>query len=709
MPILSIRSPHFVRASVTALLAFFLIASPLLSASAQDGSGSVASKKPTVTSKESLAKENLEREATQKYRASLTPKKIKSDQNGPTIVMRPVHQDVSAPLDELINNKKSFTTEAPRPMKDGRREIFEVDDPYPVSPGPLVESFLQTETLAPSALLPGVSFEGPGGGIAGYTITSIPPDNTMAVGPNHVVAWVNSHIMIFNKTGVPQLPAPGFINGNTLWAGFGGSCETTNRGDPLVQYDRLADRWIFSQFAFAVNGAGNPITPYLQCFAISTGSNPAGPYNRYAYSFDTAGAGGTPSFNDFGKIGIWNDAYYVAYNMFGGSPAGANTGAALCAYDKVLMLAGGAATSLCSPVTFYAGGASFLPADLEGNTPPTDLTRGGLFLRQSTAPALRIIRLKPNFALSTVTITDGYGGAVGSFINLPIAITRPCNGGGGTCIPQPGTANVLDTLGDRLMYRLSYRNRFGTDSLVVCMAEDPDGVGAQQATMRWWEIRNPLGNPAVPATAPFIYQSGTFNPDATNRWMGSAAMNGDGDIMMAYNVSSGTVFPGIRITGRRVGDPINQLQAEQVVIAGGGSQTGFTRWGDYSSLQVDPSDDRTFWFIGEYYSATSSFTWRTRIVSYVFPAPTAASVSVSGRVTTPDGRGLRNAVVTMADSQGTTRSARTSSFGNFRFDNVAAGGTYILTVQAKLYQFQPRVVSVVDEMTGVDFVAVSGP
>ncbi len=529
----------------------------------------------------------------------------------------PVQQDVSEDLISmaLANPLASVTVPA---------EVVQKHGPLPDEIGSatassvnaaLTPTFVQDASIIKPlfSALPGPSFEGLGGGTPGYTITSIPPDTTMAVGPNHVVQWVNSHIAIYNKAGLPQLPAPGFITGNTLFAGFGGLCQSTNRGDPLVAYDRVADRWVFSQFAFAVNASGNPITPYLQCFAVSTGPNPAGPYNRYAYSYNTAGPGGVPAFNDYGKLGVWPDAYYVTYNMFGGSPAGSNVGVALCAYDRAAMIAGAAAVELCAPTTFYGGGASFLPSDLEGATTPPPAGTPNFMMRQSTAPALRYLKFKVNsFTPANFTFDDGFGGAPGSFVNIPLIMTRACNGGGGTCINQPGTATQLDTLGDRLMYRLGYRNRAGVESLVVSMSADPDGAGAQRSAVRWWEIRNPSGNP------PTLFQNSTFNPDSTNRWMSSLAMDKNGNMAMAYSVSSGSVFPGIRITGRLRTEIRNQMHTEAVLVNGGGSQTGFTRWGDYSTMRVNPADDCTFWYTTEYYNATSAFTWRTRIASYKY-------------------------------------------------------------------------------------------
>lgn len=189
----------------------------------------------------------------------------------------------------------------------------------------------------------------------------------------------------------------------------------------------------------------------------------------------------------------------------------------------------------------------------------------------------------------------------------------PCNGTGGTCIPQPGTTNLLDTLGGRLMYRLGYRNRAGVESLIVSQSADPDGAGAQASAVRWWEIRNLNANP------PTLFQNATFNPDTTNRWMSSIAMDKNGNMALGYSVSSSTVSPGIRVTGRLRTEIRNRMQTERVIVNGTGSQTGtLTRWGDYSTMRVDPSDDCTFWYTTEYIGANGTFNWRTRIASFKF-------------------------------------------------------------------------------------------
>ena len=476
--------------------------------------------------------------------------------------------------------------------------------------GAVSTSYTQTSASKALAAVAGANFEGPGVGMPGFVLTGAPPDTTLAVGPTRVVAWVNSEYAVMTKTGTVLLLA----TGNTPFIGSGaGLCETTNRGDPILQYDRAADRWVLSQFAFATSGS-SIIAPYQQCIAISKTPDPAGAYFLYVVTFGSTSPDG---FNDYGKLGIWPDGYYTSYNVFGGSPAGGNTGVALCASERVKMLVGDpTAKTLCAPTAFYAGGSSFLPADMDGTTAPTTTAQGDIFVRYSFGGvSLRLMKLLPSYTTSTVTLTDGLGGASGSFVNLPVGPTTvSCNGAAGACIPQLGTTQLLDTLADRLMYRLAYRNRAGVDSLVVNQSVDPDGVGARASVVRWYEVRSPF------AAAPVLFQNANYDPGAsTNRWMGSIAMDKLGNMMMGYSVSNAATNPSIRVTGRLRTDLKNQMQAEQTMFSGTGSQTPtLSRWGDYTTMQTDPVDDCTFWYIGQYLAANGTFNWHTRIGSFKF-------------------------------------------------------------------------------------------
>jgi hypothetical protein len=201
-------------------------------------------------------------------------------------------------------------------------------------------------------------------------------------------------------------------------------------------------------------------------------------------------------------------------------------------------------------------------------------------------------------------------------VSVPVAAyTAACNGG--TCVPQSGVSQKLDSLADRLMFRLAYRN-FGTyESAVVTHSVQIGNYRKGDPTaIRWYELRAPG------ASTPTLYQQGTYNPDATFRWMGSIAQDKQGNMAVGYSVSSTAIHPGIRVALRSFSDPAGTLQAETSVIAGGGSQTGqnLSRWGDYSSMSVDPVDDCTFWYTTEYLKANGAFNWSTRIVSFRHPS-----------------------------------------------------------------------------------------
>jgi hypothetical protein len=369
-----------------------------------------------------------------------------------------------------------------------------------------------------------------------------------------------------------------------LWTGVGGGCATANAGDVVVQYDKLADRWVLTQLS-------SLSSPYGECIAVSTSNDPTGTYHTYYYSFGS-------NLPDYPKFGVWptatNSAYLATYNQFGN---GSNfVGAALCAYDRSAMISGSASPA---QICYTINDASYLPSDLDGSTAPLDGT-AGYFLTYETLSSLRLYTLKPNFASpSSSTLTQVSPDlSVASFAEL-------C--GGGTCVPQAGTNNQLDSLGDRPMFRLAFRN-FGNHEALVFNNSVTSGV-------RWYELRSP-----VSATGTFsVYQQGTYAPDATYRWMGSAAMDSSGDLAIGYSASSGSIHPAVRYSGRVPTDALGTMETEGSIIEGPGSQTnGLHRWGDYSSLRIDPADDCTFWYINEYLPSSGAFNWSTRIGSFKF-------------------------------------------------------------------------------------------
>jgi hypothetical protein len=255
--------------------------------------------------------------------------------------------------------------------------------------------------------------------------------------------------------------------------------------------------------------------------------------------------------------------------------------------------------------------ASLLPADLDGAGGATTTTA----LPPSGEPGLFLDFGSNSLNLFKLSVGGSFAGSGTSSLTGPTTIAVPafteaCSGG--TCIPQAGTSQRLDSLADRLMYRLAYRNFGDHESLVVTHSV----TGSGTAALRWYEIRNPNGSPTV-------YQASSYAPDSTYRWMGSVAMDKLGDMALGYSASSASVNPGIRYTGRAASDALHTMRAETTIQNGTGSQTGgLARWGDYSSMAIDPVDDCTFWYTNEYLQADGSFNWSTHIASFKFPGCT---------------------------------------------------------------------------------------
>ncbi|MGB9724147.1 MAG: hypothetical protein ACPL7G_09650, partial [Chloroflexia bacterium] len=430
----------------------------------------------------------------------------------------------------------------------------------------------------------------------------LPPDTQGDVGPNHYIQWVNLSFAIWNKSGT-LLYGP--ANGNTLWSGFGGPCQDTNDGDPITLYDPLADRWVMSQFALP----NYPSGPFYQCFAVSQSPDPLGSWYRYQFTWPNN------YMNDYPKIGVWPDGYYMTANQFA-SGSGQWRGAGVAAFERSKMLQGQSAQMVYFNLyTVNSNYGGMLPSDLDGPVPPTGSPNYFAEWDDSAwippNDAVRIWEFHVDWN-TPANSTFGLSGNPNQVINTSNVDPNMC-GYARNCIPQPGTTVKLDAISDRLMYRLQYRN-FGTYEVLVTN-HTVDANGADLAGIHWFELRRSGGTWS-------LYQEGVYSPDAVHRWMGSIAMDQQGNIALGYSVSSSSVYPGIRYAGRLAADPLGQLpQAEAVLRAGSGSQTStYYRWGDYSAMQVDPTDDCTFWYTQEYYQTTSNAGWQTRIGSFKFPS-----------------------------------------------------------------------------------------
>jgi len=436
-----------------------------------------------------------------------------------------------------------------------------------------------------AATTPGLNFDGIGVGLGGYSPGVAPPDTNGAPGDTQYVQWVNSHLAVFDKSSGALVYGP--AAGNTLWQGFGGPCELNNDGDPIAIFDQAAQRWVMTQFS--VSGG-----QFYECVAVSTTSDATGSYRRFAYQFT--------DFNDYPKMSIWPDGYYISFNMFNAAGT-AFLGARACVLDRNQMLtpSGTPGPMQCFQLTSSYGG--LLPSDWDGPTaPPAGSPNYFMAFDWAGLNGLNMWKFDVDWVTPSNSTFTGPTKITGA------SFTEAC--GGGTCIQQPGTGQNLDSLADRLMYRLAYRNFGSHESLVVTHSV---AAGAAASGARWYEVRDPNGSPSV-------YQQGTYSPDSDARWMGSIAMDGSGNMALGYSVSSNSTRPSIRYTGREASDPLGTMQSENTIITGTGSQTGgLSRWGDYSAMDIDPVDDCTFWFTTEYLKSNGSFNWSTRIASFKFP------------------------------------------------------------------------------------------
>jgi N-acetylneuraminic acid mutarotase len=504
----------------------------------------------------------------------------------------------------------------------------------------------------------------------------LPPDTNMAVGPNDVVQTVNFSFAVYDKQGNTLL-GPETLS--TLWQGFGGECDpavdpAANGGDVVSLYDEQANRFIVTQLAYPQLELGSG--GFHECIAISQTGDPTGAWYRYDFVFSSN------TLNDYPKWGVWPDAYYMSNNDF--LDGQTFTGVTVTAFDRAEMLAGQPA----SDVQFTIGSqyGSLLPGNAEGGAlgfnPPSgapdpywmscDAANGG----PCTSDQLDEWDFHVDWT-NPANSTFGNNGSPSTTLPVATFNSNLCNYGR-DCIPQPGTTEGLDALSDRLMYQAAYRNLGnGTDAVVlnqtVNVSSNP--TTNPQAGVRWYELTNTGSGWSVG-------QQGTYAPDANNRWMGSANIDASGDIGIGYSESSSTVFPSINVAGRLAGDPAGQLsQGEETLMAGSGSQTDpQARWGDYSAMQVDPTDGCTFWYTSEYLPSTSDDSWHTRVGSFMFPSCTAgAHGTLTGAVTDAStSNPIAGATVSIGTATTTTNSQGTYTL-------VLPTGSYTETISAYGY------------------------
>jgi len=448
---------------------------------------------------------------------------------------------------------------------------------------------LQKEVKPLVSAAPGISFSGIPS--PGY----VPSDSNLAVGPNDIVEVVNVQYAVYDKGG-NTLAGP--TNILSLFNSLAGDCSSGTFGDPVVLYDRAADRWVISMI-----GNGSTIS---ECVAVSQTNDPTGSYYLYGYSFGS-------DLNDYPKLSTWatatNSAYLATFNIFSGT-TGNFSGADLCGIDRTNALAGNPSAAMLCQMTPDTEG-SYLPSDMDGPTPPVDGTPGLFITWQNNNPGQLYLRsLTFDFSAGTATLS--------SPTTISVANDTLACSSGGQCVPQQGTTQTLDTLGDRLMYRFAIRHFSDHDRAVVNHAVGVNS-GGTPVGIRWYELYDPAGSVTV-------NQQGTYAPDSTYRWMASLAEDQFQDIGLGYSASSSSMYPSILFTGRVPTDTLGTMESEINVLSGTGYQTGAYayRWGDYTAMQVDPADDCTFWYVDQYQTVDGTYDWATNISSFAFSACTSA-------------------------------------------------------------------------------------
>jgi len=490
------------------------------------------------------------------------------------------------------------------------------------------------------------SFDGLGAGLSAATPPRNPSDNSLAVGPDHIIQTVNSQIVVFTKKGKRFDTTGKVLYGpmatNTAFAGFGGVCEARPNGDAVVRYDQLAERWLIVMpiFRRAVEGSDwgqtapaapgvaarpgqaaqpgpavpfgpppplpapvargqAPATPappphgsYAMCYAVSATADPLGSYYRYAFE--------RPLFPDYPRPAVWPDGYYTPTST-GDDVIQKH----VCAVDRARMLKGLPATEQCVVID----GVNFLnTADVDGPAAPPAgapnivLAAGGAQLKGD---------LDDDAIFSWSFHVDWKDPSKTRVVGPQRIAVAPyhylCGGQLTNCVPQPGTDRRLDAQGDKIMPRLVYRRLGQRESIVAVHSVD---TAAGAGGVRWYELR--LDRQRVPR----LFQQGTYAPDAFYRWMASPAMDRFGNIGIGYSFGGTPHFPGQRFAGRLAEDPPGQLTLRETVLAEGeAAQTNTMRWEDYTQTAVDPSDDCTIWYVGDYLKKDAT-TYSTRIGAF---------------------------------------------------------------------------------------------
>ncbi len=498
--------------------------------------------------------------------------------------------------------------------KINKRVKFTVDNPNAIS----VDGTLQHNVQEKNAVVPnlpnsisalGVTFDGNNqadNNSFGFGVN--PPDPSMCVGPNHVVQMINSVHSVYNKAGTR-------LTGPVLFSSI--APGATDAGDPIVIYDQLADRWLLMQFSDVSSGKDRLI------FCLSKTADPTGAYDVYYFNMPP------DIFPDYPHVGIWNNSYVVTCHEFSAA-AGTFLGQGYYALDRKKMLQGPGAVTMIRFQTYEGG---YLPVSLEGLKTP-DPSSDPIFFSWD-ADELGASNDRLTYHTTSLNFINPAASTISPvvFLNTASFDGRSPSASRST-IEQSGTASGLDAIADRMMSRIIYRRFDNSESIVYnytvnVSGANPTNAATYQSSVRWGELTRPTTSSVWAIKQEGTIAPGTINgTTGTNRWMGSAGIDQRGNIAVAYSRSSSTTFPSLIYSERRTCDALGTMGAEQTFFAGTGSQTGGgNRWGDYTAIAIDPSNEDSLWFTGEYYSATSASTFKTRIGKFAI-TPCAAAPEV---------------------------------------------------------------------------------
>ena len=450
-----------------------------------------------------------------------------------------------------------------------------------------------------------------------------PPDTNGDVGPVYYIQSVNTAFGIFNKSTGALVAS---FTEDQLWNAASGAtpCKGNNQGDPVVLHDALNDRWILTDFAFTFSGQ-TPSAPFYECLAVSKSGDPvSGGWWFYAVRMDPGGVGKPASgwLADYPKFGLWGDGcLYMATNEFDPTqpPASQYKGAAFASFNTANLYAGTTLTSSLGVLASSSDAFTMIPGNALGTSAAS--------MPPSGTPEYFVNESNSAFAFMVRKFTKGTNCGSGGTLSTAVSVSQASyNYNGNDYVPQKNTTNVLDPLEDRIMQKVQYRKIGSAESLWVVHTT---GDGSATPAQPQWAQINVTGGTI--ATTPVQQQ--IYAPDATmHRWMGSLAVDASGDMALGYSTSNSSSFPSIKYSGRLITDPSNNLsQTETQLVAGASSQNSCSngggagcttsRWGDYSSMSIDPSDDCTFWYTNEYYgTASNNGEWQTRIGAFKFPS-----------------------------------------------------------------------------------------